>query len=320
MEILAKTGNPEIATVYIAGLGENKYVEFVESVQPPLSYQKKWVIIISTLYGCPVSCSFCDCGYYYKGVISKEDIFNQIDFLVKRKFPDSKVISEKFKIQFARIGEPSFNKNVIDVLWKLKDRYHAPGLIPSISTIAPANNDIFFENLLKVKKELYPNNFQLQFSIHSTDYRKRDEIIPVKKWDFDKIASYGNAFFDKGGRKITLNFALSNDYILDTQTLLKYFDPEVFFIKITPVNPTYRSMENGISSFVKPDTEEYKLIEDLKNSGYETLLSIGEWEENKIGSNCGQFLLTHLRKKMSNDSSYTYKPEYFNMTDLKDVV
>ena len=44
MRVIAKTGNPEIATVYLAEMGPAKYVEFVESVQPPIPRSKKWVL------------------------------------------------------------------------------------------------------------------------------------------------------------------------------------------------------------------------------------------------------------------------------------
>ncbi|ROL58123.1 radical SAM protein, partial [Bacteroidetes/Chlorobi group bacterium ChocPot_Mid] len=181
MKIIAKTGNTELATIYIAQTNDGNYVEFVESIQPPHTLDKKWVLIVSTLYGCPVGCAFCDCSYFYKGKISTEDIFNQIDSMVLQRFPDRKITVEKFKIQFARMGEPSLNNNVLVVLNKFSDYYDAPGFVPSLSSIAPASSEDFFEELLLIKKRKYRNNFQLQFSIHSTNEAQRDEFIPVKK-------------------------------------------------------------------------------------------------------------------------------------------
>ncbi|MFC2131957.1 radical SAM protein, partial [Bacteroidota bacterium] len=182
MKILAQTEKSDIATVYLAETVKGKYIEFVESVQPPIPREKKWVLLISTLYGCPVSCAFCDCGYYYDGKLNKEDILSQIDFLVSKRYPDKKIPVEKFKIQFARIGEPALNNHVLEVLDTLAEIYEAPGLLPSISTIAPANTEDFFEELLIIKKTKYPTRFQMQFSIHTTDEIQRDKIIPVKKW------------------------------------------------------------------------------------------------------------------------------------------
>lgn len=290
MKIISKRGKKELATVYIGEINGKK-IEFVESLQPPLSIDKKWVIIVSTLYGCPVKCKICDAGGNYKGPIKKEDIISQIQFLILNRFGELKVPSEKFKIQFSRIGEPSFNLQVLDVLEELPQIINAPSIIPSLSTIAPIGTDRFFDKLLKIKKELYKDKFQLQFSIHTTDEKLRDYLIPVKKWDFEKIAEYGKEFFEKK-MKITLNFALS-DFPVEAKKLITIFSPDIFLIKITPVNPTFNAIKNKLN-IIEPTLNDLR-IKELKEVGYEVLLSIGEYEENLIGSNCGQFITEYER-------------------------
>jgi len=290
MQIVAKTGNDEIASVYIARMENGKLVEFVESVQPPIPRHEKWVLIVSTSYGCPVGCRFCDAGGYYQGVLSKNEIISQIDHLIKRRHPDKKIPIIKFKIQFARMGEPAFNHNVLKVLEDLPNLYEAPGLLPTISTIAPRGADMFFERLLEIKESIYNDKFQLQFSIHTTDTELRNFLMPIKKWSLEKIAKYGEAFYKTGERKVTLNFALADGMPIETKVLLHYFDPDIFFIKITPVNPTYQASKNNITSHILPKKQKYDIIDSLRDAGYEVLLSIGEWEENYIGSNCGQHI------------------------------
>jgi len=185
MKILASAGREDIAVVYVAELEAGKFIEFVEAVQPPKPRDEKWVLMISTLYGCPVGCAVCDAGGYYHGRISKEDLFAQIDYLVRRHFPDGVIPCRQFKIQFARMGEPAFNMAVLDVLEELPQRYDAPGFMPSISTVAPRSTAAFFERLLEIKNRLYAGgNFQFQFSIHTTDEAQRETMIPVKKWSF----------------------------------------------------------------------------------------------------------------------------------------
>jgi 23S rRNA (adenine2503-C2)-methyltransferase len=306
MRIIAKTGNEDIAVVYIAEMESGKLVEFAESLQPPIPRENKWVLIISTLYGCPVGCRFCDAGGYYKGKLSKKEIISQIDYLIKVRFPDRKVEVKKFKIQFARMGEPSFNQNVLDVLEELPRLYDAPGLMPTLSTIAPFGADRFFQKLLEIKKKFYKERFQLQFSIHTTDTKLRDWLIPQEKWDLEKIAKYGQAFYRKGERKITLNFALGNGMPIDPNVLLRHFTPDKFLIKITPVNPTYQASENKISSHILPSKEKYEIIDSLREAGYEVILSIGELEENHIGSNCGQHITNYLKEKKDIKGGYTY--------------
>jgi 23S rRNA (adenine2503-C2)-methyltransferase len=306
MKIRAKAGREDIAVVYIGEMGKGKVIEFVESVQPPFPREEKWVLIVSTLYGCPVRCRFCDAGNHYRGKLTTEDLLAQIDYLITSRFPDRIVPVPKFKIQFARMGEPAFNRNVVDVLRRLPDLYQAPGLLPTISTIAPLGTEEFFRQLLEVKTTLYRERFQLQFSIHTTDAAKRDWLMPVKKWNFDKIAQYGEAFYRPGGRKITLNFALAEDMPVSPEVLQTHFDPHKFLIKITPVNPTFRANQNRIFSHILPDQAGYAVIDRLKEAGYQVILSIGELAENDIGSNCGQHVMNYLREKERIEGGYTY--------------
>ncbi len=306
MKIIAKTGNEDIAMVYIAEMENGKLIEFVESVQPNIPREKKWVLIVSTLYGCPVGCRFCDAGEYYHGKLSKNKILSQIDYLIVSRFPDRKVPVLKFKIQFARMGDPAFNQNVLDVLEEIPKRYDAPGLLPTISTIAPKGTDKFFDRLLKIKTKIYTNRFQLQFSIHTTDRKLRDWLIPVEKWSLEKISRYGEKFYRKGERKITLNFALVEGMPVNPDVLLQHFRPDKFLIKITPVNPTYKANKNKISSHILTYKDKYEIIERLKKVGYEVILSIGELEENFIGSNCGQFITNCLKDSEIIKGGYTY--------------
>ncbi|EKE01408.1 MAG: hypothetical protein ACD_21C00142G0001 [uncultured bacterium] len=294
LKIISKTGNDKIATVYVAQTKESKYLEFVESVQPPLSREDKWVLIVSTLFGCPVGCPMCDAGGSFHGKLSKGEILAQIDHLVAARFPDKNIACKKFKIQFARMGEPALNPAVLEVLEELPERYKCSSLLPSFSTVAPEGCESFFNKLIDIKNRLYASGgFQMQFSIHTTDQKLREELIPIKKWDFARIADYGARFYASGDKKITLNFALAKNSPVCAKELKKYFDPEIFIIKITPVNPTVNSAANNIESYftdgsVGEDTN--NLLKQLQEAGYEVLLSIGELEENQIGSNCGQFI------------------------------
>jgi 23S rRNA (adenine2503-C2)-methyltransferase len=310
IKVHASAGNENIAMVYIVETSPGNLVECVESVQPPLPREKKWVLLVSTMFGCPIGCLMCDAGGHYHGKPTRDEILAQIDFLVDKRFPDRLIPCEQFKIQFARMGEPSLNSQVLDVLQELPHRYQAPGLMPSISTVAPAGTERFFNRLLEIKQENYKNgHFQFQVSLHTTDTEVRDRYIPVKKWSFAQIAEYGARFFTPGDRKITLNFALAQSTPVDPAVLLSFFDPDKFLIKITPLNPTYRARENALVSYVNPLSagQKYELIQALQDAGYQVILSIGETEENRIGSNCGQYLRTHLSSELPIEDGYTYQ-------------
>jgi 23S rRNA (adenine2503-C2)-methyltransferase len=181
--------------------------------------------------------------------------------------------------------------------------------MPCISTIAPAGTEEFFEKLIKIKKKYYKGRLQLQFSIHTTDERLRDWLIPINKWNFSDISEYGKVFYEDGDRRIALNFALGEGMPVEPLVLLKYFEPEYFCIKITPVNPTINAIQNQITSYIKAETGKYEIIEKLRDSGYEVILSIGELEENQIGSNCGQYIQHYLNSRKRIKEGYTYPIE-----------
>lgn len=309
MKITASSGRDDLARVYIVESANGRKVECAESLQPPKPIEEKWVLLVSTLFGCPVGCSMCDAGSEYHGRLSAEQIYSQIELMVKRRFPEMTVPSRQFKVQFARMGEPALNPAVIDVLRFIPERMDAPGFMPSISTVAPSGTEGFFHDLLEVKEKLYgKGNFQLQFSLHTTDPELRRKIIPVKTWPMDEIAKYGREFYTQGDRKITLNFALAKGSPLSANTLLEHFDPDVFLIKITPLNPTYRAAENGLTSHINPFCTDRgdTLISSLMEAGYQVIVSIGEEEENKIGSNCGQYLRAHIASEGRMRNGYTY--------------
>lgn len=309
MKVVASAGSQDIAMVYVVEY-PGGLVECVEAIQPPRTREEKWVLMISTLFGCPISCQMCDAGGHYRGKLTEEEMFSQIKYLVDQRYPDGQVTSQQFKIQFARMGEPALNPAVLDLLANLPHRFDAPGLLPSFSTIAPQGTDDFFERLIEIKNEVYPRGkFQFQFSIHTTDADLRDQLIPVKKWDFKKMADYGERYYRSGDRKITLNFALAEDSPVDPDVLLGYFDPEVFLIKITPLNPTYQSAASGLKSYIDPEKglEDYPALQAIEEAGYRLILSIGEKEENQIGSNCGQYVQKHLLEQGGLKAGYTYQ-------------
>ena len=300
MKVFAVTGASDIASVYMADMGDGRLIEFVEALQPPYSRDDRWVLMVSTLFGCPVKCLICDAGGQYRGKPTAEQILAQVEYIVHRWYPDGHVPAAKFKIQFARMGEPALNMAVLDALEELPRRIHAPGLMPSLSTIAPLGTDAFFERLIDVKNRLYGNGrFQFQFSIHTTDAALRDQLIPVRKWTFDRMAAFGDCFLNPGDRKLTLNFALAKGMPVAPEVLLRYFDPERYLVKITPVNPPCQAVRNGLASYINPHQPEEanEVTQRLVAAGYEVIVSIGEVRENQIGSNCGQYVLKYLKSQ-----------------------
>ncbi len=295
IDILANHGKEGVARVFVGRTKSGRLVEFAESFHPSLPIEKKWVNIISVMYGCPVRCLMCDAGSLNAGNLSVEDILSQIDILTSRRFKSNKIPVERWKIQFTRVGEPSLNPAVLNVLETLPQIYDAPGIIPSVSTIAPIGSEDFFKKLLSIKNKHYANgHFQLQFSIHTTESKKRDILIPIKKWRLEQISEYGNHFFKNGERKITLNFVLIEGYPVSPKIISDCFDPQKFLVKITPLNPSSAASKSRLLPAFDPFRQDSgaakKLASEFLEYGFDSIISIGELEENRIGSNCGQMI------------------------------
>lgn len=288
MKVVLERGLDGLATVLAAQYRNEKdlILEFVDSLSGSSSIEDKWVLVVSSQFGCPVNCLMCDTSGYYKGNPTAEELYSQVDHMVRKRYPNGNVPSRKFKVQFARMGEPALNPAVIDAILMVNDRLEAPGFMPCISTTAPSGTDHFFDRLKDINHRIFRGNFQLQFSIHSTSEAQRNRIIPIDKWDLERISEFGEDFY-VGGRKIALNFALSSDNEVDALLLSRTFSPETFMFKFTPVNPTSHALFHGL---VREDLVEKEVpqIADLKRLGFDVIVSIGDQRENGIGSNCGQ--------------------------------
>ena len=146
--------------------------------------------------------------------------------------------------------------------------------------------------------------------------RRGGKLIPLKPGDTISLneiglAAFGDKFYQPGDRKITLNFALAKQSPIQSDVLLNYFDPDRYLIKITPLNPTYQAEATGLKTYIDPDSEKenYPTFDELREAGYRVILSIGDQEENRIGSNCGQYVQKHLMAQSELSAGYTYQVE-----------
>lgn len=287
MKIISKFGREEYAIIYTAMLRENHFVEFVDAVEPGVERGKKWCIIVSTQFGCPVNCKFCDAGGKFMGNLTSDEILSQIRFVLNSR---NRLKTEKLKIHFARMGEPLLNPNILDALILLREEIKDNSLIPCIATVAPKSGKNILYNIAEIKDEFYKNGkFQIQFSINTTDEKIRDEIMPIPKMGFEEISEFGEIYWKEGDRKINLNFAMANEFPLDAKIISRYFDPRKFLIKITPLNPTENAIKHGFHTLISYEKrEKIKIVDELVEEGFDVIISIGAKEEIEIGSNCGQ--------------------------------
>lgn len=275
----------KVSKVFVFETKDKKLFESVD-VEPLINEKtyEKWVLIVSTQIGCPVGCLFCDSGYNFERNLTFDEIMSQIEFIIKERDLNPNKF-KKFKIQFARMGEPSFNDDVLNVIEELKKKYK--NCIPCVSTVLPRNRRVWFEKLLSIKESFI--DFQLQFSIFSTNIEERNKMIPIEKENFIYLNEYGKNFYSDGKRKIVLNFPVSANNEISYEKISFYFDKKIFIVKLTPVNPTYQSIKNNL--YVESFKRIEKIGKQLNENGFDVIVSIGELRENIIGSNCGQSAL-----------------------------
>lgn len=273
----------------------------------PLS--EKWVITISTQYGCSMDCKFCDVPKVGKGRnATYHDMLNQI--LESLKLHPEITKTKRLNIHFARMGEPTFNGNVLDVATCLRRNIYdywenSSTVHPVVSTMLPKNNKYLFKFLniwtSDIKNKLYEGNVGLQFSINSTDDEQREDMFSSNALDLLAISELGKLLPNPIGRKYALNFALADNYIIDAVKLVKLFDPSKFMVKITPLHKTKSCDANGIVTTGGYESfTPYKQIEsELKNVGFDVIVFVPSYDEDLGLITCGNAILSGNMPKVN---------------------
>lgn len=275
-------------------LGLTREIEKVKHTQL-MPLEEKWVITISTQYGCFQNCSFCDVPKIpCKGNATLNDLIEQV--LTGLDLHPEIESSKRLNIHYARMGEPTWNSNVLDATKWLKEYIDPQYKIhPVVSTMMPkGNSDLkyFIHSWMCIKNILLEGEAGLQLSINSTNEEERNKMFDNKTLSLEEIANIMDGTIPIG-RKITLNFAVA-DWEIDPQILLKYFDPDNYIIKLTPMHKTGAAMENNIET--KGDYTTYhpykKHEEALKKAGYDVLVFIASQYEDEGLITCGNLILS----------------------------
>lgn len=268
----------------------------------PLPLSEKWAVTISTQYGCSMGCRFCDVPKVGPGVnISEIDMLAMVRHSVSRET----VHTKRLNIHFARMGEPTFNPDVIKAARSLKDIYQKPNSMgfadtvhPVVSTMMPCYNkhlERFLSDWLEFKTASQ-GEAGLQLSINSTSRVERHRMFNGRALMLSEIAPLMQGLIKRHGvvgRKITLNFALAG-YTIDAGYLAKLFDPRYFLIKLTPMHKTRAALSSGIETKGDYTTfEPYAETEEaLKAVGFDVLVFIASKEEDESRITCGNAILS----------------------------
>lgn len=314
MRVVAEREFPNLAKLWLAAprQGCEHLIEFVDTLEPGVPKERKWVLMISTQLGCPVGCGFCDAGSLgHFGNLSAEEMLAQVEHVLRRNPDLDAERHPKLKIHFARMGEPTLNPAVVEALELLAKRL--PGCLPSLSTVAPKTPRAaaVLERLIEIKRLFRPGRFQLQFSLHSTDDARRRALIPMPCWSLEEVAAYGRRFVEPGDRKVTLNFALAPGDVLDADLLAARFSPESFLVKVTPVNPTGAAERRGLVRLWDRAPEDVeRALTRLRALGFDALPSPSLSEELAAASSCGQLWSSELKSRAVSGAAWRRAREF----------
>lgn len=268
----------------------------------PLS--EKWVITLSTQYGCPMKCTFCDVpNVKWRGNATFDDLKAQF-YNAIRLFPECRY-TERLNIHFARMGEPIFNEEVLvfaEWLFNYKWQIHAETglrievIHPVLTTSSPKNFKHYEERILRwcdIKNRLYNGQAGLQFSINSTSDTQRSETYQNMQRPLEEIARLGERMPMPVGRKYCLNFAYATGNEVDGEKLKRWFDPDKFMCKITPIHNNNACREHGIKTVGGYDSyHPYREPEEaLKAAGYDVLVFVPSLDEEDGLVTCGNVVL-----------------------------
>jgi len=200
------------------------------------SRAERWMIGVSCMSGCPVRCKFCATGNMKKWrSLTAGEIIEQIEFVLAQnpgaRFEDAR----EHKINYTRMGEPFLNVEAVKAAVAQVDATH-PGTHHYVSTIGVLGSDYSW----------IKDNVTLQVSLHSLDDARRDDLIPVRKMSIEQLGQIRT----KSSLKTTLNLTLVDEEDFDVDRLRELFDPNSFFVKLSPINTNCVSEANGLGDGV----------------------------------------------------------------------
>lgn len=295
-------------------LGYSREINGVPNIQTkPIS--EKWVMTLSTQYGCRMNCRFCDCPKIkFDGNASYDDLIGQFE-LARNMFP-SVMYTERLNIHFARMGEPALNyHNIADFcsifLYEKKsiqERYDLrtevihpvfTTMLPKIQTLSEMTR-ILMHWTTEIKNHDFRGQAGLQLSINSTENEQRDYLFRNLSYSLEDISNICKNLPDPIGRKYCLNFAYASDSIIDGKKLANLFDPSKFMCKITPIHNNRACIENKIETVGGYTSySPYKSVEEeLKNAGFDVLVFIPSMDEENGLVTCGNLILSGTELKL----------------------
>jgi 23S rRNA (adenine2503-C2)-methyltransferase len=269
-----------------------------------MRYPGRITLCVSSQAGCGMNCPFCATGQ--NGLtrnMSAAEIVDQVvraNEIIARgelggKREDDNSAERVSNIVFMGMGEPLANyARVMQAVRTMVDKKEglgmsARGITVSTVGLAPA--------IRKLTDEDIPVTFAL--SLHAPDDELRDEMIPVNsRWKVDEVLDAARAYFDKTGRRVSIEYALikdMNDHPWRADLLAeKLLARGKGWVHVNPIplNPTPGSVWDASSI---PAQREF--VRRLNDRGIPT--TIRDTRGKEIDGACGQLVVTEEDERAS---------------------
>ncbi|GHC10828.1 23S rRNA (adenine(2503)-C(2))-methyltransferase RlmN [Cerasicoccus arenae] len=251
-------------------------------------------VCISTQVGCAYGCKFCASGLAgWKRDLSAGEIVAQLIEVCRREDPYTTRAREELasfdNLVVMGMGEPLANYDsllraltILNADWGLN--FGARRITVSTSGLVP--------KIYQLAEE--PMGFRLALSLHGATNEVREQIMPVnRKWPLEELLPAVQAFSDKHGRMITLEFILIqdiNDMPEQAHALAKIARRLHAHVNLIPYN-TVQGLD-----WIRPSIEsQERFVGILHEAGISATLRREKGHD--INAACGQLRLQEERER-----------------------
>ena len=259
---------------YSLKLHDNKLVEGVL-----IPSKKRLTACVSSQVGCSLSCTFCATGTLkLERNLNYAEIYDQIFILNEEALLNfGKPLSN---IVYMGMGEPLLNYENLLKSIELVSSKNGLSMSPKRITVSTAG-------IAKMIKKLADDEvrFNLAISLHSSDDKKREEIMPINKSiNLEELKESIKYFFEKTGTRITYEYILFkeiNDSLDDAHELVKFCRSTPCKVNLIEYNsidnmPFQKASNNKTEKFIKFLNEKNIIVNLRKSKGKDINAACGQ--------------------------------------------
>ena len=234
---------------------------------------------ISSQVGCSLACSFCATGKLkFRRNLEIGEIFDQVTII--RKQANEQLNRQLTNIVLMGMGEPLLNyANVLKAMNRVSS-LEGLGMSPQRITLSTAGISKMIEKLGDEKVK-----YNLALSLHATNDKKREKIIPGNRTNsLDSLSKALDYYYSKTKNRVTFEYLLLrdfNDTLQDAKELAEFCKVIPCKINLIEYNPAGNDLFHPSTTEKTNDFAEF-----LK--GKNLIVNIRKSRGKDIDAACGQ--------------------------------